>query len=450
VDSGYVRRGGLDATLDFPFQAAATGYVARGGSAADLAAVYAADPRYAARDTDAGSLPTFLGNHDLGRVGSFIASGGGDPASYLRRDQLGHELMFLTRGQPVVYAGDEQGFVGTGGDAAARQDMFASRVPAYAAQTRIGTDRTGAVDAYDPTHPLYRTIADLAALRRDNPGLRDGTQVARYAATGPGVFSFSRIDADQGVEYLVATNNATTSQTVTVPTAAAGATFDPIYPAGSPTVPGGGAQQRPQPVRTGADTTMAVTVPALSTVVLRARAALPRPTAAPTVTIQLAGRSVTTATPGARVTGDPLATVAYATQVGDGPWRLLGAATTAPYQIYHDLTGLAGGTAVRYRAVVRDRAGRLASTTATTTVGSPAATAERDHLVVHYQRPDGGYDPWGVYAWGDIDPTAATRWPAGQPFAGEDGYGRFAWVRLKPGATSVGFIVVDATGADLR
>ena len=66
--------------------------------------------------------------------------------------------------------------------------------------------------------------------------------------------------------------------------------------------------------------------------------------------------------------------------------------------------------------------------------------------MVHYQRPAGGYDDWGLYAWGDIDPAYVTEWPKGQPFAGEDSYGRFAWVKLKPGAKSVGFLVVDADG----
>ena len=36
--------------------------------------------------------------------------------------------MYLVRGQPVVYYGDEQGFIGDGGDKDARQDMFASQV----------------------------------------------------------------------------------------------------------------------------------------------------------------------------------------------------------------------------------------------------------------------------------------------------------------------------------
>ena len=43
--------------------------------------------------------------------------------------------MFLTRGQPVVYYGDEQGFTGAGGDKDARQDMFASRTPTTSTTT---------------------------------------------------------------------------------------------------------------------------------------------------------------------------------------------------------------------------------------------------------------------------------------------------------------------------
>ena len=43
--------------------------------------------------------------------------------------------MFLTRGQPVVYSGDEQGFTGPGGDKDARQDMFASRSPTTSTTT---------------------------------------------------------------------------------------------------------------------------------------------------------------------------------------------------------------------------------------------------------------------------------------------------------------------------
>jgi pullulanase-type alpha-1,6-glucosidase len=68
-------------------------------------------------------------------------------------------------------------------------------------------------------------------------------------------------------------------------------------------------------------------------------------------------------------------------------------------------------------------------------------------LVVHYRRDDAGYSDWSLHAWGDIDPAAITGFPGGHPFAGEDAYGRFAWVLLADSARSVGFLVVDHTGA---
>ena len=68
-------------------------------------------------------------------------------------------------------------------------------------------------------------------------------------------------------------------------------------------------------------------------------------------------------------------------------------------------------------------------------------------LVVHYRRDDAGYADWSLHAWGAIDPTAITGFPGGHPFAGEDDYGRFAWVRLADSARDVGFLVIDHTGA---
>ncbi|MEV0457450.1 pullulanase-type alpha-1,6-glucosidase [Catellatospora methionotrophica] len=434
IMSSYVRQGRLQATLDFGFQAAAQGFVT-GGSGQGLADLYAADGLYTSPGTDASTLPTFLGNHDMGRIGTFISNSGVDTATALQRDRLAHELMFLTRGQPVVYSGDEQGFTGNGGDKDARQDMFASQVADYLDDDLLGTDRTHASDQFDTAHPLYRAIAGLGALRQAHPALRDGVQVTRHA--GDGVFAFSRIDPAQRVEYLVASNSGTDPKTVTVDTATANAAFGQLYP-----VAGDGATA-------AADGRATITVPALSSIVLRADRALPS-AGAPQIAITApeAGAKVATRTAvTARVTGDPLSTVTFAARVGTGPWKLLGTSNAVgEHTVSHDLTGLAGGTAVTYKAVVRDSAGRTASTTSAITVASPAQAAQREYVLVHYQRGDGDYDPWGLYTWGDIDGSMEHPWPQGQPFAGEDSYGRFAWVKVKPGATSVGFLVVDGSG----
>src|SRR5207244_4024629 len=78
-------------------------------------------------------LPTVLGKHDRGRIGMFVrnANPGASEAELLRRDELAHELMYFSRGDPVVYYGDEQGFTGAGGDQDARQDMFPSQSLQY-------------------------------------------------------------------------------------------------------------------------------------------------------------------------------------------------------------------------------------------------------------------------------------------------------------------------------
>ena len=86
----------------------------------------------------------------------------------LARDKLAHSLMFLTRGQPVIYYGDEQGFTGPGGDKDARQDMFATKTADYTDDEVVdgtGTTTIGSQDRYDVNAPMYKHIAALEKLR---------------------------------------------------------------------------------------------------------------------------------------------------------------------------------------------------------------------------------------------------------------------------------------------
>jgi glycosidase len=92
----------------------------------------------------------------------------------------------------VVYYGDEQGFAGLGGDQESRQSMFASKVEAYNKVPLVGTSRTTAVDNFSPDHPIYRAIAELAAIRKADPAFSRGEQVVRAAGTEAGLFAFSR------------------------------------------------------------------------------------------------------------------------------------------------------------------------------------------------------------------------------------------------------------------
>ncbi|WP_282205551.1 pullulanase-type alpha-1,6-glucosidase [Kitasatospora fiedleri] len=435
VTSPYVTRGKLQATLDFAFQEAARAYVSQNGSAKALSALYAQDYRYTTADTDAYELPTFLGNHDMGRFGSFLRSDdpGASNDALLAKDRLANELQFLTRGQPVVYYGDEQGFTGAGGDKDARQDMFASKTPSYNTDTVIG-GAPGSKDRYGEDGALYRGIAGLAKLRKDNPALADGAQVERYAADGPGVYAFSRIDAKEQVEYLAAVNNAAEPKTVALETFSAGMDFTGLYGIGGK-------------LTSGADRRVTVTVPAMSSVVLKAKHRLAGPAAGPSITVNApADGAYGTVTLGASVPGGGFDRVTFAAQVGNGAWQTLGTADNGVYKVTQDLAGVAPGTVVRFKAVVQDSAGRLASATGQFTTGqqppAPVPSAvTREYAVVHYQRQDGDYDGWNLYAWGDLADGEATTWPAGHGFVGRDAYGAFAYVKLKGGASDVGFVV---------
>ncbi|MFC8067794.1 pullulanase-type alpha-1,6-glucosidase [Streptomyces sp. NPDC057293] len=442
VTSPYVTEGRLDSTLDFPFQDAARAYASQGGSAQKLASVFGDDYKYTTDKANAYEQVTFLGNHDMGRIGTFLRQD--DPeatdAELLRKDKLANELMFLSRGNPVVYYGDEQGFTGAGGDKDARQPMFASRTADYLDDDQLGTDRTHAEAAYDPDAPLYRQISTLAKLRKAHPALADGVQTERYAADGAGVYAFSRTDAARGTEYVVAFNNADEARTATFPTGSADMTFRALYGTGDD-------------ARSGADKKVTVTVPAGSAVVLKAAGELAEPATKPTVTLTAPGPGATgTVELTADVAGGQLNRVVFAAQTGDGQWRTLGSADHAPYKVTHTIgEDTPAGTALRYKAVAVDSAGRTASAMAASTTGTPPVeepptAASRDHAIVHYKRADGDYDDWNLYAWGDLADGEATEWPAGHPFIGRDAYGAFAYVKLKPGANDVNFLVVDKDG----
>jgi len=441
ITSPYVTQGRLDATLDFPFQEAARQYASQGGSAKKLASVFGDDYKYTTDKANAYEQVTFLGNHDMGRIGSFLKQDNpkATDAELLKKDEFANELMFLSRGNPVVYYGDEQGFTGAGGDKDARQTMFASKVADYLDDDEIGTDRTHASDAYDTSAPLYKEITALSKLRKDNPALTDGVQTERYAADGAGVYAFSRTGTD-GTEYLVALNNAGEQKTATFATGSSDMTFRGIYGTSSS-------------VTGDADKKVTVTVPAGAAVVLKAAGRLGAPASKPSVTLKAPSEGATgTVELSADVDGGQLNRVVFAAQVGNGKWTTLGSADHAPYKVTQAIgKDVPAGTALRYKAVVIDSAGRTASATAASVTGTPPVAevptaSSRDYAIVHYKRTDGDYTDWRLYAWGDLADGESTTWPAGHDFIGRDAYGAFAYVKLKPGASGVGFLVIDKDG----
>jgi alpha-amylase len=520
----------VQAVLDFPFQKAAQDFAANSFPTDQLRDFFAGDDWYTDADSNVYQLPTFLGNHDMGRMGRFVtvANAGADDAELLARDRLAHQLLYLSRGNPVVYYGDEQGFTGDGGDQDARQDMFPSQVASYNDDDLIGTDETTADDNFDRDHPLYQSIRELAALTRRHPALRDGAQQHRWSSAAPGIYAFSRLDRHEQHEYVVAVNNAEQARTAAVPTWMADTGFRLVYGAG------------PERLRSDAGRRLGLTVGPLSAVVYRAAEPLERSRHAPAITLADPGAQRDRAEVRAEVAGDGFAEVTFLARVGNGGWRSIGTDDNAPYRVFHDVADLEPGTRVQYKAVVLDNAGHSrASAVRTGTVAPPAieleaptdggrvrgrvevrAVATPDHpdyavtfyrqvgdgpwtaigtdtsspvytafddttglangsvvryravltyapgrtvesatrsvtvvtepvttAVVHYLRPAGDYDSWGLHLWGDaIADGVATTWDAPRQRDTVDDFGAVYQIPLKDDTKPVNFIMHQPSG----
>jgi len=219
----FTRVDSYPAVLDFAFQTTATD-VSNGVKGTDaLAKLFMADAVYEGGEDGAMQLPTFLGNHDMGRIGGFIAKAHPEASDeeLLARATLAHALMLFSRGVPTIYYGDEQGFAGIGGYGAARADLFGGQVADYARHPVIGGRRA----PFDATAPLYIRIAEMAKLRQAIPALRRGRQTIRFAGDKPGLFAVSRKVEGEGGETLILFNSSTAPVTANVEVDTASATW---------------------------------------------------------------------------------------------------------------------------------------------------------------------------------------------------------------------------------
>ncbi|MBA3527928.1 MAG: DUF3372 domain-containing protein, partial [Propionibacteriaceae bacterium] len=325
--------------------------------------LYAGDDYYTDTDSNAYQLPTFTGNHDMGRLSMMLTKAGFTGTDRIKRTRLAHDLMYLTRGQPVVYYGDEQGFIGAGGDKDARQDMFATQTKQYQDEANLYADVSGSKDRYDTTTSLYRRIKAMAALRAKHPALADGAQIQRYASPGAGIFAVSRINADDGVEYLVAVNNSTEVKSADFETFSPRMNFAPIL----------GATKS---VRSRADGRVKVTVPALGVSVWKAKGRAVGSAQAPEVFAKTPGNGGDfsgRAEIAASLADDDFAAVSFAWRpAGTTKWRKLGTDDNVPYRVFHDTSKLAAGTLVEYRTVVKDLRGHYSADSTSGIVGTKA------------------------------------------------------------------------------
>ena len=228
--AGWTRKAGLPSNLDFAFAVSAVGAASGAKGTDQLARLFDDDVLYEGGVKGALIQPTFLGNHDAGRFAMFLQQMNPkmDAEELLGRAMLGHAMLLGLRGVPVIYYGDEQGFIGHGGDQLARQDMFASKVPQYNDQPLAGTSATTAQDNYNPQHPLYRLIAELSAIRRATPALTSGRTLVRMSSDKPGLFVVSRFDPVTGREVVLAFNTSNRMQSERVAVAARSLEFTPL------------------------------------------------------------------------------------------------------------------------------------------------------------------------------------------------------------------------------
>jgi pullulanase-type alpha-1,6-glucosidase len=445
--SVYTTKGGLPSVLDFQTQGYAYGFAIKSEPSQNLQTHFANDDYYTDADSNAYQLANFISNHDIGRFGGFIRNelGGAPNAEWLARSELGHALMFFARGFPIVYYGDEQGFVSDGGDADAREDMFPSQVASYNDNNLIGTDATTADSNFDNTHPLYQTFADYATVRSDHLALRRGAQIHRYGQNSAGIYAFSRIERDEKVEYVVALNNATTAANATFPVYSANMGFTAVYPIGSTSVitSSGGSQ-------------LTMNVPALSVAIYRANAPLAARSVseAPDVTFYAPAEGSLVngrVEVGVTLSAPIFAEVNFSVKIGDGEYEYLGTDNNAPYRIFYDVTGLPDGTPITFQAIVNDLNGNYKNNIVSAVVSAPSS-ADEDYVIVHYHRFNGDYgdfnssdfnDFWGLHLWGNaLHPDEYNAgWTEPRKFSGIDDYGAFVAMRLVDENEPVNFIV---------
>jgi glycosidase len=344
--SGYVRDRGLPSVLDFPLQAALARFAGGETGARGIAARLDDDDYFSGPSGVAPLPPTFLGNHDMGRAAQQVRShSGGAPAAELtRRVVLAHDLLYLLRGPPVVYYGDEVGLMGTGGDKAARQDLFPTHVADWRTEERVGSPPIGSGSAFDVTgNPVGDRLKVLAALRQAHPAFATGATAVRLAQRS--VLAISRFDAAARREYLAVVNTGKAVARMTVPTGTPNASWSAVL--GPVSV-----------VRSAANGRVTLAVPPLSSLVVRADADLPsgRP-AAPRLTIARDGLSDLWAV-GVNATGPVSVTVAV--KRARGGWTRLAADDSPPFRAFLDPLSYRRNELVHLVATVRGLDGSTA------------------------------------------------------------------------------------------
>ncbi len=320
--SEFVRERGLQSILDFYGASALINYIG-GESAQTMNNLFGYDDYYNVsvhpygHISNAYSLTTFAGNHDFGRIASQIQNQlyGVTMTNLAKKVNVAYSMLFLMRGSPVVYYGDEVGMIGSGGDKAARQDMFPTEVVTWQTEKRAGASPIGTGSSLTiQSHPVMNNLKALGELRKNHPALASGIfqpqtasitlpkihntacktvgyskivkkgkwyvqclkikkkKVWRVAVTNQ-IAAWSRIDRQTWHEYIVLANPQDGSRTAKVNALTPNATFSGIF----------GSNLSVTSSDTGS---LSVTLPANSVFVFKSNVKVPNPSANINVTIE--------------------------------------------------------------------------------------------------------------------------------------------------------------------
>lgn len=356
----YVRRNRIQTVLDFPFQRTTTQFASGYSDASVLENLFLYDDLYTSSTSTANDLVTFLGNHDMGRAAKVIESSKINRESeLLPRTILGHSLLYLTRGIPTVYYGDEVGMTGTGAgnDQFARQDMFETQVTIWKNEKRVGSSPIGNGDSFaaTQTHPIANHLKKLAELRSSNPALANGVMQIRYAKGSTLVIS--KKDVSENREYLVAFNNSSKASTVKIDTATSKGGWRTLLGASQPKI----QNQK-----------VTLTIPPLSTVVLRADKLIDK-TQFKVGKISIVEDFLTGYYESRlAITSNDLLKVKFIARIAPNqPWIELGSDTNSPFRMYIDPLEFLGKTVEVRAQIVNSKGDQSESKSTKFSIPSP-------------------------------------------------------------------------------
>jgi len=214
--SSYTTVGNMQSVLDFGLAFTLQHTLVDQKGTDKLGQLFANDSDYLDDDSSANQLLNFTGNHDMGRFAHMLAKSDYNysEAEIIQRNVLAHAMVYFLRGVPIIYYGDEQGFIGKGGDQDSRQNMMPSFVASYNEDNVLATNKTTADDNFDPSHPFYKLFGQYSHIYHSYPALRHGVQQTLYQQDTPGIFAISRTLAKDNKSHIVLFNTSTDEQQV--------------------------------------------------------------------------------------------------------------------------------------------------------------------------------------------------------------------------------------------